>query len=86
MTAEAEPAMIPMNEVRPNPMGMVIAWGHKAALGVLAKRAKSGSLTWDPLISKRPGSPVPAVTYNERGKIRHCGHDAGNDTPSENGT
>ncbi len=45
MTAEADPAMMPMKEVRPKPIGMVIACGHNAADGREAKRAKSGSLT-----------------------------------------
>lgn len=35
--------MIPMNEVIPNPMGMVKSCDHKASFGVRAKREKSES-------------------------------------------
>lgn len=42
MTADAEPTMIPMREVRPKPSGMVRSCGRSASLGLRAKRAKSG--------------------------------------------
>ena len=45
MTADDDPTIIPMKEVRPKPIGIVISWGNNASEGLLAKRAKSGSLT-----------------------------------------
>ena len=39
--------MIPMKDVTAKPRGMVKNCDHKASLGFLAKRAKSGSLTYD---------------------------------------
>jgi hypothetical protein len=43
MTAEAEDAIMPINEVMPKPMGIVNSCDHNASFGFLANLEKSGS-------------------------------------------
>lgn len=43
ITDDEDDTIIPMNEVTPNPMGMVKSCDHNASFGVRAKREKSGS-------------------------------------------
>lgn len=45
MTVLELETMIPMNEVTANPIGIVKSCDQRADCGVLANRAKSGSLT-----------------------------------------
>lgn len=45
MTLDDEETIMPIKEVRANPIGIVKSWDHSALLGLFAKREKSGSLT-----------------------------------------
>ena len=46
MTVDEEETMIPINDVKANPIGIVRSCDQKADFGVLAKREKSGSLLY----------------------------------------
>jgi hypothetical protein len=54
MTTEEEETIMPTNDVKANPPGIVKSWDQRASLGFWAKRAKSGSLTIRQLVAYFP--------------------------------
>ena len=53
--------MMPMKDVNPNPMGIVINCGSRASLAFEANLAKSGSLTMS-VVKFETADIVPAIT------------------------
>jgi len=80
MTVDDDETMIPMNEVRPKPQGMVRSWDQNASLGLRAKRAKSGSFWAKSASLNMLGK---GNTYHNKGcEIRNGRHDTSDHTPS----
>ena len=65
--------MIPMKDVTAKPTGMVINWDHSASLGFLAKRAKSGSLTYQNPRSQQLHMIADFVPLNKSGEYDTSG-------------